>query len=83
MSTYKVVQTGANIQFGGLNDGLLMVVYQVLTDSIVNVLPKKPIESGIARQTRKAKTLAIGLFFVIVVECFELTTGLAKCLVVR
>lgn len=31
IKTYSVVQTGANIQLGGLNQGLLASAYQPLT----------------------------------------------------
>ena len=80
INTYKVVHTGANTQFGGLNDGLLMVRYHVFTDSMVNWLPIKPIKSGMARQIKKVMIVAEELFFVIVIGYTELTTILIKCL---
>ena len=75
-----MVQTGANIQLGGLNDGLLIVVYQVLTDSMVNRLPKKPIDNGMAMQIKSGNAFEKRLFFVIFVGYPILTTILKKCL---
>lgn len=42
-----MVQTGPKIQFGGLNAGLFIVVYQLLTELEVKKEPIKPISKGI------------------------------------
>lgn len=52
---YKVVQTGAKMELGGLIAGLLIVGYHVLTDSIVKKPPSAPMASGIKRQIRNGK----------------------------
>lgn len=39
---YKVVQTGANNQLGGLKEGFCKVIYQVLTEVCVAYPAKKP-----------------------------------------
>jgi hypothetical protein len=39
----SVVQTGAKIQFGGLNEGLVRVAYQVAILGAVNKVPRLPI----------------------------------------
>jgi hypothetical protein len=36
---YKIVHTGANIQFGGVNHGLVSVAYHNVMEGIVNALP--------------------------------------------
>ncbi len=38
---YNKLQTGPNIQFGGLNEGLLMELYQFVIASVV-AIPDKP-----------------------------------------
>lgn len=43
---YKDVQTGANNQLGGLNDGLTSVVYHPRTDDAVKKPASEPIASG-------------------------------------
>jgi hypothetical protein len=42
ISIYNIVQTGANNQFGGLNDGFSRVVYHVGMEALVNIEPIKP-----------------------------------------
>lgn len=42
---YKIVQTGANTQFGGEKNGLFKVAYQVDTDEAVNKPPIIPTNS--------------------------------------
>ena len=51
----RIVHTGANNQFGGLKDGLFIVLYHVLTDLEVNTEPKKPITKGIIIETISRK----------------------------
>ena len=41
---YKTVQTGPNIEFGGLKNGLLSWAYQVDIEGNVTVLPANPIK---------------------------------------
>lgn len=52
---YSVDQTGPNSWFGGLKLGLFNVMYQVLTDSIVNNPPIAPKVNGISKQMSKGK----------------------------
>lgn len=47
ISIYNVVHTGANIQLGGLNQGLLATAYQSLTADEVNKPESTPASSGI------------------------------------
>jgi|SRR3989338_1063717 len=42
---YKIVQTGANIQFGGEKNGLFKMAYQSDMDEAVNKLPVIPTNS--------------------------------------
>lgn len=42
IKTYNVVHTGANIQFGGLKDGLTKFVYQLPGPIVVNNAPIIP-----------------------------------------
>src|SRR5579872_327042 len=48
MSRYNVVQTGANIQAGGLRVGLARVAYQVGSEEVVKNAPIVPASSEIA-----------------------------------
>ena len=48
----SVVQTGAKIKLGGLNDGLFNVTYQVLIADEVKNPDKQPIVNGIRRQIK-------------------------------
>jgi hypothetical protein len=47
ISIYSIVQTGAKIQLGGLNKGLLAAAYQPLTPDDVNSPDIVPTRSGI------------------------------------
>ncbi len=42
IKTYRLIQTGENIQFGGLNEGLLIVVYHVFVAGAVKIEPIIP-----------------------------------------
>jgi hypothetical protein len=42
MSVYRVIHTGPNTQFGGVNDGLFSVEYHVAMLGIVKTLPIIP-----------------------------------------
>jgi hypothetical protein len=42
MSKYKVIHTGENNQFGGVNAGLASEAYQVGIAGVVNNEPMKP-----------------------------------------
>ena len=42
INIYRIVQTGPNIQFGGLNEGLLIVVNHVRTEEEVKRAPIPP-----------------------------------------
>lgn len=44
---YSVVQTGAKIQLGGLNDGLFATAYQPLTPDDVKIPATLPTSNGI------------------------------------
>jgi len=50
---------------------------------MVNMLPKNPIERGIAKQIKKVIAFGIRFFFVMDANYFELTTDLIKCLLVK
>ena len=44
---YRAVQTGANIQLGGLKDGLLATTYQPFTPVLVKKPAREPVINGI------------------------------------
>lgn len=54
---YKVVQAGPNNQLGGVNQGLLMVWYQVETPDDVAKAPVNPTKSGRVTQSTSANFL--------------------------
>lgn len=56
---YKIVQTGAKIQFGGLKKGLFIVGYQFKMLSRVGILDRNPIK----RQITTDSTILIQLLF--------------------
>ena len=56
---YKIVQTGAKIQFGGLKLGFSKVRYQSFTELCVAKLDKKPM----VRQTQTAILICISFLF--------------------
>jgi hypothetical protein len=56
ISTYKVVQTGANTTFGGLNQGLFSEAYHVGIELIVNTVDPNPAIKGTARDTSSLTT---------------------------
>jgi hypothetical protein len=47
--TKRVVQTGAKIQSGGLNDGFVRVAYQVGIEGLVKIEPIKPANRQIVK----------------------------------
>jgi len=53
----SVVQTVGKAQFGGVNAGLFIVRYHVLTDSCVRKPPKAPTLMGISKLTTNAGKL--------------------------
>jgi len=55
----NIVQTGAKIQFGGLKDGLLIVLYHVAIEGEVKIEPKSPAPSQI-------NTLIINLIILLI-----------------
>ena len=55
---YKIVQTGVNIQLGGLNEGLFNVKYQVSIEFWVAYPEKNPIPKHIATAVN-----IFGIFF--------------------
>ena len=61
MSTKSVVQTGAKIQFGGLNEGLLSVAYQVAILGVVNKVPMLPTTRTITMEIMNLRALSIFL----------------------
>ena len=61
ISTKSVVQTGAKIQFGGLNPGLLSVAYQVAIFGVVNKVPMLPTTRTITRELMSLRALDIFL----------------------
>ena len=52
ISKYKIVQAGANNQFGGVNPGLSRVAYQVFTELLIAKADKAPIRKQIAIEIR-------------------------------
>ncbi len=62
INKYKVVQTGPNIQLGGLKDGLVIVLYQVLTLLLVKIAPKPPAPSVTMMEIISFKKFMIVLF---------------------
>jgi hypothetical protein len=50
INMYSVVHTGANIQLGGLNQGLLATAYQPFTASVVKKPEIAPTKSGISME---------------------------------
>jgi hypothetical protein len=63
---YRVVHTGPNIQLGGFQDGLMMVGYQVVTESRV----KNPLKLPKTKQQMAEKTIFLSLESNISVERF-------------
>jgi hypothetical protein len=63
---YSVVHTGANIQAGGLKEGLLIVVYQESTELAVKNEPKKPIIKGINMETKSLNMFFISSFILLI-----------------
>jgi hypothetical protein len=53
---YKVVQTGANTTFGGLNQGLFSEAYHVGIELIVNTVDPNPANKGTASDTSSLTT---------------------------
>jgi len=53
---YKVVQTGANTTFGGLNQGLFREAYHVGIELIVKTVDPKPANKGTARDMSSLTT---------------------------
>ena len=52
INIYSVVQTGANIQLGGLNQGLLATTYQPSTPDDVNIPATTPTKTGIKMEIK-------------------------------
>lgn len=59
MRTNKIVQTGANIQLGGLNDGFIIPANHVGILDVVNNEPTKPADRGTPRETMNLKNVFI------------------------
>ena len=57
ITKYRIVQTGPNIQEGGLKNGLLRVVYQVFTELIVKIEPSIPAPSHITIAAKNFQNL--------------------------
>jgi len=55
ISMYRVVQTGPNIQLGGLNDGLFKVAYHSGIDLAVNIPAIAPRAKGNIKETISLK----------------------------
>ena len=53
------VHAGAKSQLGGVKEGLLISLYQVLTEDDVNRLPINPTSSGIATDINNFKPFGI------------------------
>jgi len=53
---YKVVQTGANIKFGGLNAGFCKVAYQAGIALAVNIEPVAPAASAIMIKIKASRS---------------------------
>jgi len=68
---YNPVHTGANIQLGGLNEGLYIVVYQPFTDAEVNKEAMAPIASGIAIDMISLTAGFISITTVTLTNCYE------------
>jgi len=60
---YRRVHTGANIQFGGLKIGLLIVWYQVLTPGVVTDDPKKAIKKVMANDANNFRYFFMICFY--------------------
>ena len=69
--TYKVVHTGAKSQDGGLNDGLMRVLYQVAISGRVNNDATNPIVNVINKLIKKGRNsnlcLTVCVFMVLLV----------------
>ena len=61
MNIYKVVQTGANIQSGGLKIGLFNDEYQGSLNVMVAKPPMNEAENVIARNNRNVKNLFLSM----------------------
>jgi hypothetical protein len=59
ISMYKVVQTGANTTFGGLNQGLFSEAYHVGIELIVNTVDPNPANKGTASDTSSLTTSTV------------------------
>ena len=59
IATYKIIQTGANTQEGGVKEGFSRILYQVLTDDLVKKLPIRPANWHIITAVISLKSLLI------------------------
>ena len=59
ISMYKIIHTGANTTFGGLNQGLFSVAYHVEIELTVNTEDPNPDNKGTARDTTNFTTSMI------------------------
>jgi len=65
INKYNVVQTGANIQSGGLKFALVNVEYQGSFAAIVAILPINDAENVINAKTKKDKNLFFNIIMYI------------------
>jgi len=68
MNKYKVVQTGANIQSGGLNVGLFSNEYQGSLNVMVAKPPINDAENVIARNDRNVKNLFLSMLYIFITK---------------
>jgi len=52
---YRIVHAGPNSQFGGVNQGLLSVTYQLGIEDSVKIDPMKPTNKGKIRQPARRR----------------------------
>lgn len=65
ISTNKLIQTGENIQFGGLNEGLFMEAYHAAIAGVVKIEPMNPASWQI---TMADISLIIFIGFIIIIK---------------
>lgn len=62
ISMYRIVQTGANTTFGGLNQGLFSDAYHVGVELIVHTVDPSPANKGTAIDTTSLTTSTAFIF---------------------
>ena len=62
ISMYRIVQTGANTTFGGLNQGLFSDAYHVGIELIVHTVDPNPANKGTAIDTTSLTTSTAFIF---------------------